>query len=76
MVFCTSDILMPWQIQEREFTTWCELEQDETVVWLEWNERVFAYRCGVVRDGVAGRSHLGFADSLPQAQKIALALLE
>jgi hypothetical protein len=67
---------MPWQVFEREFTVWCELEQDGRLIWLEWNERVFAYRCGVVRHGQAGQSHLGYADSLLQAQQIAMALLE
>jgi hypothetical protein len=40
--------------------------------WLEWNERVFAYRCGVERGDIPSRSHLGFADSLEDAQDIAL----
>lgn len=65
-----------WQFSEREFSLYCELESGADLLWLEWNERVFAYRCGLVRGGMAHRSHLGFADSLEQAQKIALELLE
>jgi hypothetical protein len=64
-----------WTITEREFTTWCECETDGALVWLEWNERVFAYRCGLVRGLEPSRSHLGFAESLQAAQCIALALL-
>ncbi len=66
---------MNWTLEQREFTTWCELEEGSCLVWLEWNERVFAYRCGVSKNGLAGRSHLGFADSLEEAQRIALELL-
>ncbi len=65
---------MDWTLEQREFTTWCELEHGSTLVWLEWNEKVFAYRCGVSQNGLAGRSHLGFADSLEDAQQTALAL--
>jgi hypothetical protein len=67
---------MVWTVTQREFTTWCELEQDQLLLWLEWNERVFAYRCGVVRRGESGYPQLGFADSLEAAQAIALRLLE
>ncbi len=65
-----------WTIQERKFTIWCELETKDTLLWLEWNERVFAYRCGISKNGAAGQSHLGYADSLKEAQSIALELLE
>jgi hypothetical protein len=64
-----------WTLEQREFTIWCELEIDTTLIWLEWNERGFAYRCGISKHGLAGRSHLGFADSLEDAQQIALDLL-
>ena len=67
---------MNWVIEEHEFTIWCELETNDIFVWLEWNERVFAYRCGISRNGLAGRSHLGYANSLEAAQSIALALLD
>lgn len=67
---------MDWKLEQREFTTFYELELPDGLLWLEWNERVFAYRCGLSQNGVAGRSHLGFADSLEDAQAIALALLE
>lgn len=67
---------MNWKFEQREFTVWCELEMPDGALWLEWNERVFAYRCGLSQNGLAGRSHLGFADSLKDAQAIALALLE
>ncbi len=66
---------MNWTLEEHEFTIWCELEIGTTLIWLEWNERVFAYRCGISEHGLAGRSHLGFADSLEDAQQVALGLL-
>jgi hypothetical protein len=66
---------MPWIIEEREFTTWCELLTEDGLLWLEWNDRVFAYRCGLSKKGLAGQSHLGYADSLEAAQNIALELL-
>lgn len=66
---------MPWTITEYEFTTWCELELNGVLLWLEWNERVFAYRCGVVRAGQPSNSNLGYADSLEAAQAIAEGLL-
>jgi hypothetical protein len=68
-------LFVAWTLTEREFTTWCEFEQDGVLLWLEWNERVFAYRCGVVRHGQAGYPRLGFAESLEAAQNIALVLL-
>ena len=67
---------MPWNLEEREFSVYCTLEVGDACVWLEWNERVFAYRCGVERGDTGSRSHLGFADSLEDAQAIALNLLE
>jgi hypothetical protein len=67
---------MPWNLEEREFTVYCTLDVAGARVWLEWNERVFAYRCGVERGDIPSRSHLGFADSLEDAQTIALRLLE
>jgi hypothetical protein len=69
-------LFVVWSLTEREFTTWCEFEQDGVLLWIEWNERVFAYRCGVVRCGQSGYPRLGFAESLEAAQNIALALLE
>jgi hypothetical protein len=67
---------MNWELEEREFSLWCELTTEDAFIWLEWNERVFAYRCGISRNGLAGHSHLGYADSLETAQSIAFALLE
>jgi hypothetical protein len=67
---------MNWKFEPREFTDFYTLEIGELRVWLEWNERVFAYRCGVERRGVPSKSHLGYADSLEDAREIALALLE
>ncbi len=65
---------MDWTTKEGEFSIWCELETPDTLLWLEWNERVFAYRCGVSKNGAAGQSHLGYADSLEDAQSIAFEL--
>jgi hypothetical protein len=67
---------MHWIISENEFTIWCEYQTEDTLVWLEWNERVFAYRCGISKHGTAGKSWLGYADSLEEAQQIAITLLE
>jgi hypothetical protein len=35
-----------WRATEREFTTWFEAESDGFELWLEWNDRVCAYRFG------------------------------
>ena len=67
---------MIWKLEEREFSVYCTLKVGDARVWLEWNERVFAYRCGVERGDIPSRSHLGFADSLEDAQGIALRLLK
>jgi hypothetical protein len=61
-----------WHVTELEFgTLWCELQLENGLVWLEWNPRVFAYRCGFSRNDEASRSTLGFADSLEEAMGIA-----
>jgi hypothetical protein len=66
-----------WEITELEFgTLWCELQLENGLVWLEWNPRVFAYRCGFSRGDEASRSTLGFADSLEDAMRIAEGRLE
>jgi hypothetical protein len=66
---------MNWTTEEREFSVWCELQTQDVLIWLEWNERVFAYRCGISKNGAAGQSHLGYAETLEAAQEIALGLL-
>ncbi len=60
---------------ERELlhgTIWLETRIDEFEIWLEWNDRVMAYRFGIVKNGEAARSFLGFADSLEAAKLLAL----
>ncbi len=64
-----------WRVTELEFgTLWCELEFEGALIWLEWNPRVFAYRCGFTKNGVSSRSRLGFADCFEEAQQIALTI--
>jgi hypothetical protein len=57
-------------------TIWCETSVESVEIWLEWNEYVFAYRFGIVKNGKPSKSSLGFADSLEDAQNLALEELE
>jgi hypothetical protein len=49
-------------------TIWLEARVENIELWLEWNDRVMAYRFGVVRNGQPASSSLGFADSLEAAK--------
>jgi hypothetical protein len=62
-----------WNERELEHgTVWCETQLDNAEIWLEWNDRVMAYRFGIVRNGQPSKSSLGFADSLEAAKLTAL----
>jgi hypothetical protein len=62
-----------WTGRSLEFETiWTETTLDGVELWLEWNERVFAYRFGFRAGEYVSKSHLGYADSLSQAQGLAL----
>jgi hypothetical protein len=53
-------------------TVWLETRVAEFEIWLEWNDRVMAYRFGIVRNGEPSNSSLGFADSLEAAKTLCL----
>jgi hypothetical protein len=53
-------------------TLWCETQVADSEIWLEWNDRVMAYRFGIVKNGQPSKSSLGFADSLEVAKSLAL----
>jgi hypothetical protein len=53
-------------------TIWCESVIGNAEVWLEWNPRVFAYRFGFKRAQTVSGSTLGYADSLEDAQALAI----
>ncbi len=56
-------------------TLWMETNVAGIEVWLEWNERVFAYRFGYRAGEYVSRSHLGYTDSLAQAQDLAVEMV-
>jgi hypothetical protein len=53
-------------------TLWLETRVEDCEIWLEWNDRVMAYRFGIVKNGQPAKSSLGFADSLEAAKSLAL----
>lgn len=57
-------------------TLWCETQVENVEIWLEWNDRVMAYRFGIVKNGQPSKSLLGFANSLEDAKLLALEELE
>ena len=67
-----------WAETEREFgTLWCEAEFDGFELWLEWNDRVCAYRFGFTApDGTNAPSSLGFATDEDAAKKLLLEAIE
>ena len=70
-----SDII--WQATEREFTTWFEAQWSGFELWLEWNDRVCAYRFGFTApDGTNAPSSLGFATDGDAAKKLLLEAVE
>jgi hypothetical protein len=62
-----------WSETEREFTTWFEAESDGFELWLEWNDRVCAYRFGFTApDGTNAPGSLGFAHDESEAKALLL----
>jgi hypothetical protein len=70
-----------WRETEREYTTLFEAEIDGFEVWLEWNDRVNAYRFGFVRpanpngEREPSASSLGFAEDAEAAKALLLAAI-
>jgi hypothetical protein len=71
-----SDI--PWHETEREYTTLFEAQIDGFEIWLEWNDRVNAYRFGFLPpanaqgERIPTESSLGFADDAEAAKNLLL----
>ena len=68
-----------WHETEREFgTLWCETQVQGVEVWLEWNDRVMAYRFGfsLPADAHGERqstpSTCGFCPDLQAAKQLVL----
>jgi hypothetical protein len=67
-----------WLETEREYTTVFEAEIDGFETWLEWNERVSAYRFGFLPpanaqgERIPSESSLGFADDCAAAKNLLL----
>ena len=64
---------------ERELlhgTLYCETRVEDFEIWLEWNDRVMAYRFAIVKNGEPPKSSLGFAASLEDAKLLALEELD
>ncbi|NJK43667.1 MAG: hypothetical protein HC933_04770 [Pleurocapsa sp. SU_196_0] len=68
---------LDWTVTTLEFDTlWCEVVIGDAELWLEWNPRVFAYRFGFRRGAFVSGSTLGYADSLEEAQGLALIAIQ
>lgn len=67
-----------WSETEREFGTLrFEAEFDGFELWLEWNDRVCAYRFGFTApDGTSAPSALGFARDEDEAKALLLEAVE
>jgi hypothetical protein len=69
---------LTWHETEREYTTLFEAQVDGFELWLEWNERVSAYRFGFLPpvnangDRIPSESSLGFADDCDAAKNLLL----
>ncbi len=63
-----------WHETEREFgTLWFEAHLNGYDLWLEWNDRVCAYRFGFTApDGTNAPSSLGFATDQDAAKALLL----
>lgn len=63
-----------WIETEREFgTLWFEAQIEGFELWLEWNDRVCAYRFGFTApDGTNAPSALGFASDKDHAKALLL----
>jgi hypothetical protein len=71
-----------WLETEREYTTLFEAEIDGFETWLEWNERVSAYRFGFLPpanprgERIPSESSLGFADDCDAAKNVLLEAIQ
>jgi hypothetical protein len=69
---------IPWHETELEYTTVFEAQIDGFEIWLEWNDRVNAYRFGFLApadangDRAPSESSLGFADDCEAAKHLLL----
>jgi hypothetical protein len=67
-----------WLETEREYTTLFEAEIDGFETWLEWNDRVSAYRFGFLPSAnaqgerIPSESSFGFADDCDAAKTVLL----
>ena len=67
-----------WLETQREYTTLFEAQIDGFETWLEWNDRVNAYRFGflppanALGDRIPYESSLGFADDCDAAKNLLL----
>ena len=67
-----------WHETEREYTTLFEAQIEGFETWLEWNDRVSAYRFGFLPpakpngERVPSESSLGFADDAEAAKLLLL----
>ena len=67
-----------WHETEREYTTLFEARIDGFETWLEWNDRVSAYRFGFLPpvdargEHIPSESSLGFADDAEAAKFLLL----
>jgi hypothetical protein len=72
------DTDIPWHETEGEYTTLFEAQIDGFEIWLEWNDRVNAYRFGYLPPANAqgqrnpSESSLGFAENAETAKLLLL----
>jgi hypothetical protein len=73
-----STVGIDWLETEREYTTLFEAQIDGFETWLEWNDRVNAYRFGFLPpanaqgERIPSESSLGFADDCDIAKNLLL----
>ena len=76
------DANIEWQETEREYSTLFEAWIDGFETWLEWNDRVSAYRFGFLPpanaqgDRIPSESSLGFADDCDSAKNLLLEAIQ
>jgi hypothetical protein len=74
-------VQIEWRETEREYTTLYEAEIDGFETWLEWNDRVNAYRFGFLSpvnangERIPSESSLGFAEDVEAAKNLLLEAL-
>ena len=71
-----------WHETEREYTILFEAQVNGFETWLEWNDRVSAYRFGFLPPAntqgnrIPSESSLGFADNCDAAKNLLLKAIE